>query len=149
MTMHSILLVCVGNICRSPLAEALLKRHFPDKAVHSAGLAALVGHPADSTAQDIAQQHGLDLSTHRAQQITRAMCIGADLILVMESGQQRELATRYPLARGKIRCLGELPEGRRFDVADPYRKPREAFEQAHAAIERGVDHWVQRIRQIG
>src|SRR3546814_9877685 len=84
----------------------------------SAGLAALVGHPADSTAQDIAHQHGLDLSAHRAQQITQAMCRSADLILVMESEQQRELAKRYPLARGKIRCLGELPDGQRFDVAD-------------------------------
>src|SRR3546814_2115764 len=73
MTMNRILLVCIGNICRSPLAEALLKQHFPDKTVHSAGLAALVGHPADSTAQDIAHQHGLDLSAHRAQQITQAM----------------------------------------------------------------------------
>src|SRR3546814_3067238 len=90
MTMNRILLVCIGNICRSPLAEALLKQHFPDKTVHSAGLAALVGHPADSTAQDIAHQHGLDLSAHRAQQITQAMCRSADLILVMESEQQRE-----------------------------------------------------------
>src|SRR3546814_15540623 len=124
MTMNRILLVCIGNICRSPLAEALLKQHFPDKTVHSAGLAALVGHPADSTAQDIAHQHGLDLSAHRAQQITQAMCRSADLILVMESEQQRELAKRYPLARGKIRSLGELPAGQRFDVAGPYNKSR-------------------------
>ncbi|MGB3288405.1 MAG: low molecular weight protein-tyrosine-phosphatase [Burkholderiaceae bacterium] len=147
--MHSILLVCVGNICRSPLAEALLRQHFPDKAVHSAGLAALVGQPADSTAQDIAHIHGLDLSAHRARQLTQDMCTRADLILVMESGHQRELAARYPLARGKIRRLGEQPGGQDFDVVDPYQKSREAFEQAHAAIERGVDHWVQRIRQIG
>src|SRR5690606_10643890 len=126
----------------------LLSQHLPDKAVYSAGLAALVGRPADSTAQDIARRHGLDLSAHRAQQITGAMCTNADLILVMESDQQRELAARYPLARGKIRCLGELPDGQRFDVADPYRKPRDAFEQAHAAIARGVDNWVRRIRQI-
>ena len=149
MTMHSILLVCIGNICRSPVAEALLKQRFPDKAVHSAGLAALVGRPADATAQAIAQRHGLDLSAHRARQITGAMCTHADLILVMENDQKQELAARYPLARGKIRCLGEQPGGQRFDVADPYRKPLEAFEQAHAAIERGVDQWAERIRQIG
>jgi protein-tyrosine phosphatase len=149
MTMNSILLVCIGNICRSPVAEALLKQQFPDKTVYSAGLAALVGRPADNTAQAIAQQRGLDLSAHRAQQITGAMCAGADLILVMENDQKHELATRYPLARGKIRCLGEMPDGQRFDVADPYRQTRDAFEQAHAAIERGVDNWVHRIRLIG
>src|SRR3546814_4368589 len=98
---------------------------------------------------DLANQDGLDLSAHRARQITQTMCNDADLILVMESEHQRELAARYPLARGKIRCLGELPDGQRFDVADPYRQPRDAFEQAHAAIVRGVTNWVQRIRQIG
>src|SRR5690606_32586263 len=97
MTMNRILLVCIGNICRSPVAEALLQQAFPDKTVSSAGLAALVGHPADDTAQDIATRYGLDLSGHRARQITQAMCREADLILVMESSQQRELSARYPL----------------------------------------------------
>src|SRR3546814_4056352 len=90
MTMNRILLVCIGNICRSPLAEALLKQHFPDKTVHSAGLAALVGHPADSTAQDIVHQHGLALSAHRAQQIMTAMCSRADLNMGMDSAPQCE-----------------------------------------------------------
>lgn len=147
--MNTILLVCIGNICRSPVAEALLRRHFPEKTVHSAGIAAMVGRPAHAMAQDIALREGLDLSAHRARQITEAMCADADLILVMESDQQRELAQRYPLARGKIRCLGETPGGNPFEVADPYQRPREAFEQAHATIQRGIDNWAQRIRRIG
>lgn len=147
--MNTILLVCIGNICRSPVAEALLKRHFPDKDIHSAGISALVGRPAHATAQDIALAHGLNLASHRARQINEAMCTDADLILVMESGQQRELAARYPLARGKIRCLGETQGGGLFEIADPYQRPREAFEQAHAAIQNGVDNWVQRICRIG
>jgi len=147
--MNNILLVCIGNICRSPVAEALLKQHFPDKAVSSAGMAALVGQPAHDTAQEIAHRHGLDLSNHRARQISDAMCTQADLILVMESRQQRELASRYPLARGKIHCLGEWSDGERFEVSDPYRQPREAFEQAHTAIERGVENWAQRLHRIG
>src|SRR5690606_31846395 len=113
------------------------------------GIAAMVGRPAHATAQDIARHHGLDLSGHRARQITEAMCADADLILVMESSQQRELASRYPLARGKIRCLGETPGAAPFEVADPYQCPRDAFEQAHAAIQRGVDNWARRLRQIG
>src|SRR5690554_584275 len=133
--MNTILLVCIGNICRSPVAAALLKRHFPDKAVHSAGISALVGRPAHATAQEIALAQGLDLSGHRARQVTESMCSDADLILVMESHQQRELATRYPLARGKICCLGETQDGKLLEIADPYRRPREAFEQAHAAIQ--------------
>ena len=147
--MNNILLVCIGNICRSPVAEALLKREFPDKDVRSAGMAAMIGRPADATAQEIALRHGLDLSGHCARQVTADICREADLILVMESAHQRELASRYPLARGKIHCLGETPAGERFDVADPYRKTRDAFEQAHAAIEQGIESWAQRIRLIG
>src|SRR3546814_9689935 len=59
MTMNRILLVCIGNICRSPLAEALLKQHFPDKTVHSAGLAALVGHPADRSEEHTSELQSL------------------------------------------------------------------------------------------
>src|SRR3546814_5543633 len=98
---------------------------------------------------DLANQDGLDLSSHRARQITQTMCNDADLILVMESDHQRELAARYPLARGKIRCLGELPVGQRFAIAVPYRQPPDAFDQAHAATPRGATNWVQRISQIG
>ena len=99
--MNNILLVCVGNICRSPVAEALLKAQFPDKNIWSAGLAALVGKPADPLAQAIAAEHGLDISAHRAQQLTSWMCAKADLLLVMEEGHKQELANQYPLARGK------------------------------------------------
>jgi len=147
--MNSILVVCVGNICRSPVAEALLKARLPDKKIWSAGLAALEGRPADPLAQEVAAEHGLDISAHRAQQLRGWMCAEADLILVMESEHQREIASHYPLARGKIRCLGEQPSGQPVAVADPYRQPRPAFETAHDCIERGVSLWTRRIRQLG
>lgn len=146
--MDNILLVCVGNICRSPVAEALLKTQFPDKNIWSAGLAALVGKPADPQAQAIAAEHGLDISAHRAQQLTSWMCAQADLLLVMEDGHKQELESRYPLARGKIHCLGDLGLDKAFQIADPYRKPKTAFETAHADIDRGVRFWADRIRLL-
>lgn len=146
--MNAILVVCVGNICRSPVAEALLKAQFPDKKVWSAGLSALVGKPADPLAQAIAAEHGFDLSEHRAQQLTGWMCTQADLILVMESGHKQELEQQHPLARGKIHCLGDLGLNNLLQIADPYRQPRTAFETAHAAIDRGVRYWADRIRLL-
>ena len=146
--MDNILLVCVGNICRSPVAEALLKARFPDKNIWSAGLAALVGKPADPLAQAIAAEHGLDISAHRAQQLTSWMCAKAELLLVMEEGHKRELANQYPLARGKIHCLGDLGSDQAFQIADPYRLPRTAFEAAHAEIDRGVNFWANRIKLL-
>ena len=144
--MNNILVVCIGNICRSPLAQAMLAREFPGKNVWSAGLDALVGNPADATSAELANEQGLDLSEHRAQQITSVMCQQADLILVMEQSHKAELERRYPLARGRVFRLGELGG---YDIADPYRQGRAAFESAGQHIARGVQDWSPRIRQLG
>ena len=144
--MKNILTLCVGNICRSPIAEMLLKQQFPEKTVWSAGLGALVGNPADPLSVEVAATHGLDLSAHRAQQVAAWMCQTADLILVMEQDQKAELEQKFPLVRGKVFRLGELEK---FDIADPYRQPKAAFEAAYTDIARGVASWVPRIRQLG
>ena len=147
--MDNILVVCIGNICRSPIAEAMLKAEFPQKKIESAGIGALVGRPADPLSVQVAQQRGLDLSGHRAQQLTSKMCTQADLILVMETAHKRELEQQYPLARGKIHCLGDCGSAiPLFQIEDPYRLPIAAFETAYAAIEVGVKHWVGRIKLL-
>ncbi|MBG6073069.1 MULTISPECIES: low molecular weight protein-tyrosine-phosphatase [unclassified Polaromonas] len=146
--MNNILTVCVGNICRSPVAEAMLKDRLPGRKVWSAGLHAVIGHGAETTASEIASQHGLDLSAHRAQQVAGWMCSHADLVLVMEASHQQALEKLYPTARGKIHRLGEFGPPGGFDIADPYRQPRAAFEAAHAAIALGVDEWVRRIKLV-
>lgn len=143
--MQRILTLCIGNICRSPLAEALLARALPTHQVWSAGLGALVGQPADPTSVLIAHEQGLDLSAHRAQQVTSFMCQQADLILVMEQGHKTQLEQQYPQVRGKVFRLGQFGQ---FEIADPYRQPREAFDSAWAAIAQGVADWVPRIQQL-
>ena len=144
--MKHILVLCIGNICRSPIAEALLKQQFPDKQIWSAGLGALVGKPADPLSVEVAAAHGLDLSSHRAQQVASWMCQSAELILVMEQDHKAQLEKQFPLVRGKAFRLGEPGQ---FDIADPYRKPKDAFEAAYSAIALGVSQWATRIRQLG
>jgi len=80
-----ILVVCVGNICRSPTAEFRLKAALPHKHISSAGLGALVGHDMDKQAKAVAERAGLSCPVHQARQLTRELCHDADLILVMES----------------------------------------------------------------
>lgn len=143
--MKSVMVICIGNICRSPTAEALLARELPDKKVWSAGLGALIGNPADALAVEVAADNGLDLSAHRAQQLVSWMCQSADLILVMDQGQKARIEQLYPLVRGKVYRLGEESQA---DIADPYRRPREAFETAYSAISQGVQQWASRIRRL-
>jgi len=143
--MHHILTLCIGNICRSPLAQVLLARELPTHHVWSAGLEALVGAPADPISVLIAQDHGMDLSAHRAQQVTSVMCMQAELILVMEQAHKLQIEQLYPSVRGKVFRLGEFGQ---FDIADPYRQPREAFDTAYQGIAQGVSDWLTRIRQL-
>lgn len=140
-----VLVICVGNICRSPMAEGLLKEALPDCTLSSAGLGALVGHPADPIAIELMQARGVDIGGHRARQLQGAMMVESDLVLVMELNQQRHLEQQYPLARGKI---FRLCESIRADVADPYRQGRKEFEEALRLIAQGVESWTARINAL-
>jgi protein-tyrosine phosphatase len=137
-----ILAACVGNVCRSPMAEAVLRARLSDRgvAVESAGIAALVGSPADPLAREVAASRGLDLSAHRARQLTAEVARGFELVLVMSTGQQREVEKLVPAMRGRVQRIGRWGG---FDVPDPFRQGRAAFEHALALIERGADDLVR------
>ncbi|MFS2204963.1 low molecular weight protein-tyrosine-phosphatase [Variovorax sp. Varisp36] len=143
--MKSVLVVCIGNICRSPMGEALIAAALPQLEVASAGVGALVGQPADPIARQLMAERGLDIEAHRARQLTNLMCQQADLILVMDEEQRLQINQRYPLTRGKLFRLGEVA---RVDIPDPYRLGRLAFEQALQLIDAGASAWVERIRKL-
>ncbi|QWT20724.1 low molecular weight phosphotyrosine protein phosphatase [Bacillus sp. NP157] len=135
-----ILTVCIGNICRSPTAEYVLKAHLPaDVIVTSAGISALAGKPADPMAQALMLEHGIDGSAHLARQLTSRMLREADLVLGMEKAHVAEMIRMAPEASGKIFLLDKWTGGR--DIADPYRQQREAFEHVYLRIEEAVEGW--------
>lgn len=120
------------------MAEAVLASRLSAHGtkVSSAGLAALVGRPAEPDAQALLAARGLDLSGHRARQLTPELVRGADLVLVMTAEQQRAVEQLAPTARGRVHRLGRFGG---FDVPDPYRQDRAAFARALALIDRGVE----------
>jgi protein-tyrosine phosphatase len=141
-----ILIVCVGNICRSPMAEAVLRNELRGQdqlTVESAGLGALVGEPASQHAMVLMEERGIDISSHRAQQLTPELVRKADLILVMESRHKKAIESDDPATRGKVFRLGEWLNQ---EIADPHRLPRQAFEEALAGIDECVADWVERLK---
>ena len=147
MRLNNLLIVCVGNICRSPMAEYLLRAEFESDGlkVHSAGLGALVGQPAHLVAQELMAAKGIDISAHRAKQLDEQMINAADLVLTMESWQTSSILELSPLVQGRVYRIGEMQA---FDVADPYRRSREEFVHSLNEIERGLDGWKDRIRAV-
>jgi protein-tyrosine phosphatase len=145
VTIRNILVVCIGNICRSPMAEGLLAQAVPDAQVSSVGLEAMAGLRADPIACELMAERGLSLEQHRARQISMDACQRADLILVMDRSQRRMVEERYLFAAGKVFRLCEFSDQ---DVPDPYRAGRASFERALSLIEDGSRQWVQRISRV-
>ncbi len=144
MRFDSILVVCIGNICRSPTAERLLKQALPHKTISSAGISALAGHAADDTATAVADQNGVSLEGHVARQLTRELCQQHDLILVMEQ-QHIDAVTRIaPEVRGKTMLYGHWIKR---DIPDPYRQSREAFEFTYDLLADATQAWAQRLKK--
>lgn len=144
---NSILVVCTGNICRSPIGERLLRQQLPDAQVSSAGIIGLEGRPADATAKAVALRHGVSLEGHVARKVTRFLLQKSDLILVMEPEHLRFIASVAPENRGKSLLFGQWLETK--DIPDPYRKSREAFEYVFEQLGKASQVWARRLRQQG
>lgn len=139
LNIRSVLIVCMGNICRSPVGEALLRHRQRDLHVESAGISAMVGYPADKVVSALAERHGLGLETHRARQLTASLCRNNDLILVMEK-QHVECITRLaPEVRGKTMLLGHWLHG--TEIADPYKKSTSFYEFIYGQMDQAVERW--------
>jgi protein-tyrosine phosphatase len=145
--LEKILVVCIGNICRSPTAENLLR----DALVHSkaqvssAGIAALVDSPIEPTARLVLEEQGHIPRDHKAVQLTPQSIIESDLILVMEKRHLNVVLDIAPEARGKIFLLGKWQDDR--EIGDPYRQGKPAFVHAYTLIEEAVHAWALRLER--
>lgn len=137
-----VLVICIGNICRSPMAEALLRQRVlaKDVQIASAGTHAMLGSPMDPLAQAVLQMHEVPTHWHRARQVDRNMLHRAELILLMENAQLKSVLRLAPEVRGKTFLIGKWQQ--QLEIADPYRRPKLAFEQTYEHLSRCVDDWL-------
>ncbi|EIY2678210.1 MULTISPECIES: arsenate reductase/protein-tyrosine-phosphatase family protein [Klebsiella/Raoultella group] len=139
----SILVVCTGNICRSPLGERFLRNVLPEKKIDSAGTEALIDYPADLSAIKIAAEHNLSLDNHKGRQFTSTMARQYDLILTMEKNHIEQIGRIAPEIRGKTMLFGHWLNNR--EIPDPYRKSDEAFASVYTLIEQAGLRWAEKL----
>lgn len=124
----TILLVCTGNTCRSPMAAGILRKMLAEVRitgvdVQSAGTAALEEMPATELAVKTASDWGVDLSGHRSRPVTEELAAGADLILTMTPEHREEILLHDPSAGEKTFLLKSFPERVKNDPAFWVRDP--------------------------
>ncbi len=142
--MKSILFVCTGNTCRSPMAEGLARRALAGREgwqVASAGVGAANGQPASSHAVTAVRQHGGDITGHRSRRLTASMVRDAHYIFALTRGHAEAVAAMYPEAAEKLFLLREFdpsaaPHER--DVADPIGGSLDEYQECCRQIEAGV-----------
>lgn len=147
--MKRILLVCTGNICRSPMAEIIMRREFEqrdsDVEVVSAGTGAWDGASASEGAYLVALENGLDLSNHRARLLTREVVEHSNLILTM--ARHHRVRVEELGGEGKTYLLGEYAgeAGADAEVVDPFGSDLPVYREIYSEIQRLVRTAVDRF----
>jgi protein-tyrosine-phosphatase len=145
-------MVCAGNVCRSPMAEYMLKKRIQEEGwdkhvleVRSGGTLAYDGTFAGDQTIYVMQARGLDISRHRTRLVDEEMIGWADLVLCMEGGQRDFLRQSFPAAKDKVHLITEYCGGS-GDVSDPTGQPTSAFEQCARMLEELTRTLIRKIQ---
>lgn len=146
-----VLFVCTGNICRSPIAQALFnakaRRAGEDKqfVARSAGIWALENQPPSGHAITVMAERGLDISGHRGRSILKHDLAEADSVIVMTRSHRHALVSESPEDQDKIHLMSELKD-RVFDIADPYGGVLSEYQACAQLLEELIESGYEKIK---
>lgn len=138
-----ILAVCTGNICRSPIAEYILRDRlapYPEWTVTSAGVFAGDGQPASPESVEVLAEQKIDASRHRSRMLTKDMLDEADHVLVMTESHRSTILAQWPHTADKVHVITEfsVPGSQRDDIADPIGQSTAVYRQTRDQIESAI-----------
>jgi protein-tyrosine-phosphatase len=147
--MAHILIVCTANICRSPVATALLEDRLRQKGlkdwqVSSAGTWAMSPRQASRYSIEVMKRAGFDISHHRSRMVEEAHLADADLVLTMEDGHAEALRAEFPQHAQKIFMISEMVN-QTYNIADPYGGPLVDYERMYVNLSKVIDEGLNRI----
>jgi len=150
--MQSILFVCTGNICRSPMAEYMLRRRLGKDSgwrVSSAGIIAGAGMTASEVAVAAMQEVGIDLRPHRSRPLDQELVDGSELVMVMTASHRDQLRSLFPKDLDKVYLLASFAkDGEKDDIEDPIGLNTAAYRAVRARIEQALPGLMEFMKHI-
>lgn len=150
-----VVIVCTGNICRSPMAEGLLRDRWAKRGrsgliASSMGIRGLDNSPPTEMARRVCEEHGIDISAHRSRPLVGEELADAHLILTMDTVQREYVQLFFPIARDKVFLLGAWPdpENRKSIVKDPIGGSNRVYRKTYEVIEGHVDRVVEHLENL-